>query len=351
MTENQDKKIRIVWTSEHNCIRVVKQVRALVKTGKYDIHGLAKQVSYGTQDFDKFSFYHNQKQFKNLIRDLDADLYVHSNEPNIQLNWIREVQPDAKIILDAHDLDSVRLGILPIEEHQAITNCDGILFVSKEVQAFILNLHRDQMRDKPTAVLEHYCNEEFLTDSCNPSPEKRKGIVYQGGAQSPPYKNSQYKYRQLYPIFRQLIDQGHEFHLMAGNPDVMATYANIGAFIYEPQVYTSLMKKLQNHRWGVIVWNNADLSQAQVNLTRTNKEQEYMACGLPLIVFGAPATAEYVKEHGVGLVFDKLEDITPEALDKAYAECKANVDKLRPSLSMEAHIHRMEDLIKQVLEK
>ena len=351
MTEqiNNEKKIKIVWTSEHCCIRVIKLARPLMKTGKYDIHGLAKQVSYGTEAFDKFSFYHNQNQFKNLIRDLDADVYVHSNEPNHQLNWIREVQPDAKIILDAHDFDSLRVSLITVAEQKSITNCDGMLFVSREVKEFILDLHRDQLRDKPTAIVEHYCNEEFLTDECNPPADNRKGIVYQGGAQSPPYKNAQFKYRQVYHLFKQLVDQGNEFHLMAGNPDVFATYANIGAFMYQPQMYGDLMKKMRHHKWGVIVWNNADKSQLHVDFTRTNKEQEYLACGLPIIVFGAQATADYVKMHNVGVVFDKIEDIVPEALDEAYAECKANVDKLRPKLTMESHIYRMESLIERVL--
>ena len=92
------------------------------------------------------------------------------------------------------------------------------------------------------------------------------------------------------------------------------------------------MKNLRNKKWGLLIFNNAKLDQNQVNLTRTNKEQEYLACGLPLIVFGAPATAEWVKKHGVGLCFDKLEDITPDLLADNYDRLKNNVDALKPSL-------------------
>ena len=344
-----DKKIRICYTSQHACIRTIKISRALIATGRYEIHMISNQVSYGTQFADKYSFYHNKTQFDNLIRDIDADVWIHANEPNAQLNWIRAIKPDAKIVLDAHDLDSVRQGLIPIDEYKAISNCNGIIFVSKEMQDYICDLHKDQLRNKPSVVLEHYCNQEFI-DKPLPPVSQRRGLVYQDGAQSPPYKDKQFKYRHLYPIFKQLVAQGHELHIMAGNADVIRTYTDIGAYLYPPEVYNKLMEKLTLKKWGLCVFNNGDLSQLQVNLTLTNKHFEYIACGLPVIVFGAPATANWIKKYGGGLCFDKLEDITPEILEKEYPRVKAEVDKLRPEYSMEKHIgvldKFLEDLIK-----
>lgn len=347
------EKIKIVYTSNHCCIRVIKLAKALLKTGKYEIHGLAKQISFGTKEFDTMSFYHDKRQFQNFIKWIDADIFVHANEPNDQINWIREVLPDAKIVLDAHDLDSIRVNMIPVEEHRAITNCDGILFVSRETQDFVLDLHKEQLRDKPVEYLEHYCNEEYLTDEYNPSgPDfQRRGLVYEGGAQSPPYKENLFQYRQVYKLFKKLVEQGHELHIMAGNPDVQATYQNIGAFIYEPQVYPELLKNMSRCRWGLIIWNNPKGDQKQVNLTRTNKEQEYLACGLPIVVMGAPATAEYVKKENIGLVFEEIKDITPKILEEAYSELKKNVDNIRSRISMEQHIHKYDNLISKVLKK
>ena len=144
---------------------------------------------------------------------------------------------------------------------------------------------------------------------------------------------------------QQLVKQGLDIHLMPGNADACRTYANIGAFVYQPQLYPDLMKSLRSKKWGLVIFNNAKLDQSQVNLTRTNKEQEYLACGLPLIIFGAPATAKWVEKHKVGLCFDKIEDITPDILDNNYDQLKANVDKLRPSLAMEQYIYIVEELI------
>ena len=148
---------------------------------------------------------------------------------------------------------------------------------------------------------------------------------------------------------KQLVDQGHELHIMTGNPDATVSYSNMGAFTYEPQVYPDLMKNLLSKRWGLCVFNNPNHDQPQVNLTLTNKHFEYLACGLPIIVFGAPATAKWIKEHKVGLCFDKLEDITPEILEKEYPRVKANVDKIKSGLTMEKHIHIVDELIRGLI--
>jgi len=352
MTESDkavmDRKIKIVWTSMHNCIRVIKLSKALQATGRYEIHGVASQVSYGTEGFDAFSFYHNTAQFENLIKMLPADIYIHSNEPNWQANRIRDIKPNARIILDGHDFDSVRMNALPIDEMRAFSSCNGFLFVSKEVREFISKLHVDQMAGKPTAILEHYCNEEWHKQPQAPI-NQRSGLVYEGGMSSPPYKDNINVFWHLYPVFKQLVEQGHELHLMPGNADATNSFANIGAHCYQPQTYPKLMQALRSKRFGLCVFNNFKLDQKQVNITRTNKEQEYLACGLPIIVCGAPATAEYVKKHDIGLTFDRLEDITPAILDSEYPRVKANVDKLMPTLTMESHIHILEELISKVI--
>ena len=55
-----------------------------------------------------------------------------------------------------------------------------------------------------------------------------------------------------------------------------------------------------------------------------------------------------VKKQDIGLVFDKLEDITSEVLDENYDRVKQNVDRIRPEYTMEKHIHRLESLINKL---
>ena len=344
MIEN-GRKIKIGYTSQHCCIRVIKISRALLKTGKYEIHGLANQLSYGTEFFNTMSFYHSNRQFAQSVRRMsDIDVWIHANEPNHQVNRIRRELPDAKIILDGHDFDGIRCGLIPLDEMRALTNCDGVIFVSDEVKAFMLELHRDQLKDKKVITLTHYCNDEFVPRE-TPSGNQRHGLVYEGGAQSPPYEGKAFAYRHLYPLFQQLVDQGVELHLMFGNIDATRNYSNIGAFVYEPQMYPELMKKMMGMKWGAIIFNNANRSQQQVNLTLCNKMFEYFACGLPIIVFGAPATEDWIKKNGGGIIVDDLKDITPQLLESKYAEKRAEVDKIRGDLTMEKHIGILDQMI------
>lgn len=338
-------KIKICYTSLHCCIRVIKIMSALKKTGNYEIHGLANNVSYGTALFDTFSLYQLNEQFDKYIKDFGPfDLFIHANEPNWQVSRIREIQPDAKIILDGHDFDAIRNDCIPVDEHLAIKLCNGILFVSRETCEYMKLLY-PEIEDKANAVLEHYCNEEFIVKS----NFNRNGLVYEGGIKRPPYQHNRQKYLELHAIFQKIVNQGNEVHIMAGDIDLVEAYSNIGAYVYKPQRYPKMMQKLLTKKWGMVVFNNEKLTEKQVNLTRTNKEQEYIACGLPIIVCGAPATAEWVKTNDVGLVFEKVEDIKPEILEQNYERLKKNVDNIKFDLSMEKHIHIFEDMIKSLL--
>ena len=348
--QTSEKKIKIGYTSQHCCIRVIKIARALMATGKYEIHGLANQVSYGTEYFDTFGFYHNNRQFEKMVGRMDdIDIWIHANEPNHQVNRIRKIRPDAKIILDGHDFDSVRIGAVPLDEMRALTNCDGVIFVSDGVADFVTDLHAAQLSYKPAVVLEHYCNAEFVPDETPPG-SARSGLVYEGGAQSPPYEGKAFGYRHLYPVFQQLVEQGHDLHLMFGNFDATRSYANIGAQVYEPTMYPELMKRMLRMKWGMVVFNNPVGDQLQVNLTLCNKMYEYLACGLPVICCGAPATADWLQKHGGGMIFNTLAEITPEILEANYDRCRAEADRIRIGLTMETHIGPLDDMITDVLE-
>ena len=105
-------------------------------------------------------------------------------------------------------------------------------------------------------------------------------------------------------------------------------------------------------KWGALVFNNEDLTEAQTNLTTMNKAYEYIMAGCPLIIMGAPEQARVLKKYGVALELEKMADL--ETVDQKwghlYPQLKANVDKARGLLTMERHIYIVEKLYKQVLE-
>jgi glycosyltransferase involved in cell wall biosynthesis len=76
-----------------------------------------------------------------------------------------------------------------------------------------------------------------------------------------------------------------------------------------------------------------------------NKLFEYLAAGLPILVYGADEVAEFVSKHEVGVVVDKLEDI-PKVYDE-WPKYKKRVLEKRELF----HVDTQAPAIKGVYEK
>ena len=214
---NKDgKPLKILHVAQHCCIRAIKQMRALKKKG-YRIDVLTNKLSYGTDEYEKLFFYHTRDQFRNVLCDelitSQYDIFHFHNEPD----WLLTVASNIglkPLIHDVHDLDSVRFvrdNMTNLDEIRAFNAADGALFVSKPVEHSAKVLHN---YNKPTAVLYHFCNDNFL-ELYDPKNEgMRTGIVYEGGA-NPPIQDSQtpFRYRSLYHLIRQIVEMGKELHM------------------------------------------------------------------------------------------------------------------------------------------
>ena len=88
-------------------------------------------------------------------------------------------------------------------------------------------------------------------------------------------------------------------------------------------------------------------------MTLTNKWQEYITCGLPVIVFGANETARITKELGVGIVLENLDDLgnVDTNYGHLYPTLKSNVEKARKILTMEQNLYKLENLYREVIEQ
>jgi glycosyltransferase involved in cell wall biosynthesis len=80
-----------------------------------------------------------------------------------------------------------------------------------------------------------------------------------------------------------------------------------------------------------------------------NKFFEYMAAGIPVIVYKADAVAELVNKHGLGVVLDKPSDV--KHLDKLpYDKLVENVLKFRKENSLEGQRDKLERIYLDVLD-
>lgn len=346
--------IRILMVAAHTCIRVIKESLALQRRG-YTVDVFAGKISYGLNIFDRVYLWDSQninvgiRQFKGMLPVIKGiyDIYQWHNEPD----FLPAMMHDAglsPIIIDAHDLDSVRQNMLTADEVDMFKYSDGTVQVSKPVHDWAIATHH---YEKPSTILYSFCN-EGIVEYNEEIDAKRQGIVYEGGANPPEYELGEiFRYRSLYPLCQEIVEMGNELHMFIGNCDAVAAYSEIGATVYPPTDYEEMMKRLTQFKWGLVAFNNADGTQRQTNYTLTNKMFEYITAGLPVIVFGADESARIVSELGVGICLDRLSDLgnVEETFGDTYPQLKKNVDRVRKDLFMENNIWRLENLYREVL--
>jgi len=358
------KPIRVLFTAHHCCIRVIKQLRSLKKLG-YKIDILTNIVSYGTHEFNAVHYYHTEEQFKNTVREIGHlfDLVVHHNEPNVQTIWLDEIKKECgfkyKILTDFHDINSIRLGTADKEEIKVMQIADGLIYVSEPCQKLTNELYN---YTRPSVIFEHYCNKEWVGyKNYVPGPvdlSRRHGIVYEGGLNPPehmtdPAQRDMFKYRTIYPYFKEAVANGNEVILFVGNPNGYQTHLDIGATVFPPTAYDEMMMRMQEYKWGWVIFGEKD--NPQTKYTQANKFYEYIKTGCIPIVCWCEETERVTKELGCGIVLNNPKELgNIEAnFGHLYPKLKARVDEINITgeLDSENHINKIEGLWRQVLQK
>lgn len=356
ITDKNGNPIKIAQVAAHHCIRCIKKARALRKIG-YTTYGMGNMLAYGTDEYETYLVWKNERQFKASIRQLvneGVKILEYNNEPHHPAKWIREVlnsmnRQDVKVIVDLHDLDSIRRRYIPIEEREMFNAADGLIYVSIPIQQQSNELHGVT---KPNIVLYSYCN-DGIVEYDEALISDRSGLVYEGGANPPDDTEltTQYAYRSLYSIIKRLVELGNEVHMYCGNLSAYETYQSTGAVLRPPTEYNKMMSELVNYKYGILIFNNEDGKKDQVNLTLTNKFHEYSFAGLPSIACWCPESEKLVEKWGVGFTFKHIDEIgdLSQVTEEEYREKMNNLKVFKQKAKMENFIWRLENLYAKVL--
>jgi len=356
LTNKNGKPLTILMAGCHWCIRVHKRAKALRKVG-YTTIGLGEMNSYGTNELDMFALFKGEKQFKNSLRTFISqgiDIIDYSNEPDFPVIWARNVVTDmgsnVPIIADLHDLDSIRRQFIPLDEQKMFNAADGLIYASQPIQKITNELHKVNI---PNVVIYSYCSSNKQYDYDRNDIFKRRGLVYEGGANPPDDEelSEMYAYRNLYGIIKKLVEMGNETAMYCGNLSAFDTYHGTGAVLFPPTHYDEMMKALKQYKYGLCIWNNQSGKNQQVDLTLSNKMMEYAQAGLPSLACWCKETEKYINKHNIGFTFTNLEEIgNCTQLESKYLEIMDNLDKKRKELVMENFICRVENLYAKVLD-
>jgi len=337
--------LRIAMVGDHACIRVVKEALALKARGHW-VEILMSQEPFGYNRFDRMTLWHDRNQLIRSIRDSRADIVHVHNEPD----WIvgaARAATTRPVIFDIHDLESLRMQTQPnADEMEAFAAADGYVHVSDACKQRA-DLTHPPHAEKPNCVLPCYVNEEFYPQ--DPPRSSPDSLVYEGGlhsTQDTTKANGQVivNMRSWMPVVQSAIAAGFHVGLCPATPLEDFSYVNAGAAVWGPLPYNVMLRSLRPYGWGLV---GSSYDMPLMHAAMPNKLFEYLSQGVIPVVYKATAAANFVTEHGIGVVLNSLEDWSGLS---DHAELRQNVLTARWDWTMERHIDKIETLYSQVLD-
>ena len=351
--------MKIVMVSNHSCIRVHKIAIPLFDRG-YDVHLIAKKPSTFAPQYKTFTHFYHVDQCLDSIRlhARDADIFHCHNEPSWFVCAVKELT-DKPVILDVHDTyltrstaEEAREALDDGKPHVYVTNeernsmqiADAINFVSEPVREVC---EREFKLEVPSNVLPSYVPASLYRYEFQ---VWFGGLVYEGRATLPEqYENLKGGTGSHYCDYRDIAKEakelGIDFHLYSGKEDkrFLEVYGDL-CHVHPGFAYSDLLNHISRHDWGLV---GNTVKNTQWNAAMPNKLFDYMAAGVPSVVIGASESAKLVEEYGFGIVVKNLKELAERWGE--HRQCREKLFKCRQELSMDHHIHNLENLYREVL--
>lgn len=353
----EKKRPVVCMVALHGCIRVFKMGFALKQKG-YTVHLVAQGEPFGHNVFDSFSKYVDADQGRKTVAFYDphVDVFHVHNEPDWLVSMTRSATKKP-VVFDIHDLECLRSDTVPdpIEE-QAFQEADAFVHVSEPCRECAEKYHGNK---KPAIILHSYINENFIAkDKGLPPQPCFDSLCYEGGLGATPElwftdrrtgedaKGSNYRY--LLPIVEALRIDNYQVTLFSASPGGMESpcYHDAGAAVIDWLPYPTLLAALRPHGLGFV---GACEHYPIIQACMPNKLFEYMSQGVVPVCLYASEAAKWVKDHECGIVLENTKKVREQIEAQDPEDKRRTILGLLPELTMEKHIHLLEDLYQQVL--
>jgi hypothetical protein len=338
--------LRVLFVSDHGCIRVFKEAEALAQQGvRVDL--TARVQPFGVNVFHTFSVHRDAESLKRVVESSRADIVHVHNEPDWMVGAAREAT-QKPIVFDVHDLNSLRYLAAPDEhERRAFEAADGIVHVSDPCREAAERHHGN---GKPTGVLPCLVNERFLAEPL-PAEPCWDSMVYEGGLDPRPVQNVGGKQvvsaRAIHAAVQAFARAGYQPYLYPATTtwnDPTYIYESLGAVVAPGRLdYVSLLRALRAYGYGFVGSpHDAPLMQAAM----PNKLFEYISQGVVPVVFNAGRAAAFVREHGLGIVLEGLDNLREQLVPGP--EVRRRILERRHEWTMERHIGAVTQVYQEV---
>lgn len=334
---------RIIWVYCHN------HYTTHISLGVFD--GIA---SYAMVDPDRSTAPTRAEQFASFDRaikfvDSQVDCYIAYNEPN----WfVTQTKKSTKkpVIWDLHDLTSERDFVVREDERLEFLNADAIITQGPGYQQVAEGLRPDLKDTGKIVSVLSAVPRSFWPDVNAPllqhGATKMGGLVYEGGIASGAGGATEFRYRWWQPVMAELISNNIpvSIHVATGGP--YEAYAKAGVRVCQPMPYKTLLQNLTIYDWGLV--GNA-VHHPAFDKAWPNKLFEYIAAGVPVMVYDAKQAAEFVIDMGIGVRVDSVQDMI-----KAYPTADRyleNVLRVREKFCMENEVKKLEPLLQKLIKE
>jgi len=348
--------MKIVKLSHHSCIRVHKEAMPLLHMG-HKVHLVAhKWVEYADV-YHTFGHWLDMAQIHNFIK-LHApttDVFHCHNEPSWFVTLVKE-SCDVPVVLDVHDSFSARvtdeevkeaferdeteLVRITAEERNNFQLADALVFPG---ETFGANIRKEFDLHQPFITLPSYLPRHLYRYNIQ---DWYGGLVYEGKVQLSSEGRLSYGFRycDYLDLAKACKKQGMAFHIYSREDQPFIDAYNDYAIIHKPVMFTQLTKHIARHDWGLVGNINPT---PEWDVAFPNKMFEYLASGVPIVAINAADCADFITEHGIGIVVNDIEELAWRWSE--HRKCRENVIKKRQQWAMDEHIHKLVELYEKII--
>ncbi|MCF7912045.1 MAG: glycosyltransferase [Candidatus Cloacimonetes bacterium] len=258
------------------------------------------------------------------------------------------------IIFDQHDLMSLQRVKFSRKkkywEQYCLEQANGLIFVTDFYQRKSFELYQ---LSAPFLILPNMVSgeisrnlpeiQEKLSDQ-----DGRLHLVWAGLITRQPEHH-----RYMLKTFQMLSDSGFSIHVYPTRSKEYPHYSAIPHLhIHKQLSYSEMMKTIGIYDAGLAFFNPWMPDEVKSNLVKhafPNKINDYIFAGVPPITLSSyQPMADYLTKYETGLIFDNVEEITPDNVQKHLKSCQLNIkaNRTRILADIEQQLDKVIELYK-----
>lgn len=375
-------------------IRIYKEAKALKITGKYRTILICEKCDYDLLKdvFDEIIFFgflknkdnnfisrscnyavnklfgYKEKKLKQIVRDLDIDLFHVHAEPNYIPRLVMQ-NSGKPVIFDAQDFTGISYGIDNLDkttmedEKFCFENADGICRKGSQYETDYYRQHGYKINCPEVQWLD-YCDEDLFVDKDARKLSQEDGelhLVHTGTVSADPNNNA---FKYLIPLAKGLARQKIHLHIYP-NPTEYETskeYLELDKkekyFHFHRTVpYMQVNKEIAKYDYGILILQNVSGKIANLEKFKVghgNKTFSYFEAGLPEIASDFLLNNnKTVLDYRAGFTINEkdISNLHNILKNVDYNKLRENVFKAREELSLRKQVYNLEEFYNKILNR